>query len=55
MKANDDEAANKFSSATLDNCSVMPKSDEVLVEQVGRLFRTMHVSANLAVTSTVDG
>jgi type IV secretory pathway VirB10-like protein len=38
MKANDDEAANKFASATLGDCSVMSKGDEVIVEQVGRLF-----------------
>lgn len=38
MKANDDEAATKFASATLGNCSVMSKGDEVIVEQVGRLF-----------------
>jgi outer membrane biosynthesis protein TonB len=38
MKANDDEAANKVASATLGDCSVMSKGDEVIVEQVGRLF-----------------
>jgi type IV secretory pathway VirB10-like protein len=38
MKANNDEAAKKFTSATLGDCSVMPKGDEVIVEQVGRLF-----------------
>jgi hypothetical protein len=38
MKANDDEALKKFSSATLGDCSVMLKGDEVIVEQVGRLF-----------------
>jgi hypothetical protein len=38
MKANDDEAAKKFTSATLGDCSVMSKGDEVIVEQVGRLF-----------------
>ena len=38
MKANDDEAAKKFTSANLGDCSVMSKGDEVIVEQVGRLF-----------------
>ena len=38
MKANDDEAAKKFTSANLRDCSVMSKGDEVIVEQVGRLF-----------------
>jgi hypothetical protein len=38
MKANDEEAVRKFTSATLGNCSVMSKGDEVIVEQVGHLF-----------------
>ena len=38
MKANDDEAAKKFTSAILGDCSVMSKGDKVIVEQVGRLF-----------------
>jgi hypothetical protein len=38
MKANDDAALKKFTSATLGDCSVMLKGDEVIVEQVGRLF-----------------
>ena len=38
MKANDDEAAKKFTSANLRDCSVMSKGEEVIVEQVGRLF-----------------
>lgn len=38
MKANDDEAAKKFASANLGDCSVMSKGDEVIVEQVGHLF-----------------
>src|SRR5260370_728459 len=38
MKANDDEAAKKFTSANLGDCSVTSKGDEVIVEQVGRLF-----------------
>jgi hypothetical protein len=38
MKANDDEALKKFTSATLGDCSVMLKGDEVIVDQVGRLF-----------------
>ncbi len=38
MKANDDEAAKKFTSTNLGDCSVMSKGDKVIVEQVGRLF-----------------
>jgi len=39
MKANDDEAVKKFTSAILGDCSVMSKGDEVIVEQSGaRLF-----------------
>ena len=38
MKANDDEAAKKFTSTNLGDCSVMSKGDEVIVEQLGRLF-----------------
>ena len=38
MKANDDEAAKKFTSANLRDCSVMSKGDEVIVEQLGRIF-----------------
>jgi hypothetical protein len=38
MKANDDEEAKKFTSAILGDCSVMSKGDEVIVEQVGRVF-----------------
>ena len=38
IKANDDEAVKKFTFANLGDCSVMSKGDEVIVEQVGRLF-----------------
>ena len=38
IKANDDEAVKKFTFANLGDCSVMSKGDEVIVEQVGRVF-----------------
>ena len=38
MKANDDEEVKKFISAIVGDCSVMSKGDEVIVEQVGRVF-----------------
>jgi outer membrane biosynthesis protein TonB len=37
-KANDDETAKKFTLANLGDCSVMSKGDEVIVEQLGRIF-----------------
>jgi len=38
MKTNDDAEVKKFTSAIRGDCSVMSKGDEVIVEQVGRLF-----------------